>query len=210
LGSIDIDARAPGARISALPIALAIAWCALVGGGFVALADVSLAPGRAAGAPHVWPADTALPRELDRPTLVMFVHPHCACTQASLHELDRLMTDVGHGLRAVVVLVREPGLPPGGIAMTDLEALGVSAYDDALGAEASRFDAQTSGTVVVYDAAGQLAFSGGITPARGHQGDSEGRDRILALVHHETAVAGTAPVFGCALHEQTEPGGETE
>ena len=43
------------------------------------------------------------------------------------------------------------------------------------GAEARRFGAETSGQTLLYDARGALAFSGGITGARGHAGDNAGR-----------------------------------
>jgi hypothetical protein len=51
----------------------------------------------------------------------------------------------------------------------------------------------------VYDAAGRRLFSGGITPARGHQGDSFGRRRILALLSGSTTDRAESPAFGCAL-----------
>jgi hypothetical protein len=70
---------------------------------------------------------------------------------------------------------------------------------DSAGVEATRFHAQTSGQVVVYDAAGHLLFSGGITGARGHEGDNPGRERVVSLLTTGHAELATAPVFGCAL-----------
>ncbi len=40
----------------------------------------------------------------------------------------------------------------------------------------------TSGQVLLYDPSGRLAFSGGITAARGHVGDNAGSDAIVGLV----------------------------
>src|SRR5262249_34556051 len=148
---------------------LAIAWCTSVGGGFVALTELALAPGDATVAPDVWPIATAIERDPTRPTLVMFVHPHCACTRARRHELDRLRTAVGAALRTIVVIVRPDDLAGGGLTREDLVSSASASYEDARGVEAERFGALTSGAVVVYDAAGRLAFSGGITPARSHE-----------------------------------------
>jgi hypothetical protein len=59
----------------------------------------------------------------------------------------------------------------------------------------------------LFDAGGDLLFRGGITEARGHWGDSEGRSAILSLLalEHRPA-AGRAgrldsPVFGCPLFD---------
>jgi len=68
--------------------------------------------------------------------------------------------------------------------------------------------------VLLYDAAGALRFSGGITAARGHEGDSMGAAAILSLLSaaspavtaalapeaRQTALR-AAPVFGCPLEE---------
>jgi len=70
---------------------------------------------------------------------------------------------------------------------------------DGGGAEAKRFGAETSGAVVLYDRAGRLVFHGGITAARGHEGDSFGQQRIAALLTGARADRTDAPVFGCAL-----------
>jgi hypothetical protein len=47
-----------------------------------------------------------------------------------------------------------------------------------------------------------LAFSGGITDSRGHEGDNDGADAILEIVSGPgvRAVART-PVFGCTLFD---------
>ena len=73
---------------------------------------------------------------------------------------------------------------------------------DASGVEAARFGAGTSGAVLLYSSDGTLLFAGGITPARGHQGDSFGRQRLLALLDGAAADRRDAPVFGCALQNQ--------
>jgi hypothetical protein len=76
---------------------------------------------------------------------------------------------------------------------------GVTVLADDDGREAQRFNSTTSGQVVLYDTAGRLLFSGGITGARGHAGDNAGRSAIVALLNRGVAAHKETPVFGCAL-----------
>ena len=71
-------------------------------------------------------------------------------------------------------------------------------YDDR-GVETKRFGARVSGQVMLYDTAGRLAFDGGITAARGHQGDNAGVDAVISIVRGERVQSAHTSVFGCAL-----------
>jgi hypothetical protein len=181
--------------------ALAFVWLAVIGTGTAMLTAYKGRPGAPAHAPAMWPAD-AMPRASDRHTLVMLAHPRCPCTRASMTELAELMQRVGDRVSARVLFVH-----PAGTARdwheTDTwrsaRAIpNVEVVDDRDGLEAKRFGAETSGETLVYDASGKLVFTGGLTPARGHESESVGRDRIAALV---LGSGGKAPVFGCALHD---------
>jgi hypothetical protein len=76
---------------------------------------------------------------------------------------------------------------------------GVRAAEDRDGAAARLFGAFTSGETLLFGTDGRLAFHGGITPARGHAGDSSGRDAILNLLAGRPAARASAPVFGCSI-----------
>jgi hypothetical protein len=52
---------------------------------------------------------------------------------------------------------------------------------------------------VLYDARGRLLFRGGLTSARGHEGDSAGLQRISSLLRTGQADRSDAPVYGCSL-----------
>jgi hypothetical protein len=165
--------------------------------------DYEYSPGDPATAPDRWPAASQLERSPDRATLVMMARPHCPCTRASVHELARLMARVQGRLTAHVLLVR-PADEPDGEERSDLwrAAAGIPGVDvvrDDDGAETGRFGALTSGQVVLYDASGRLLFAGGITPARGHEGDNAGRDAVVALVTGADDAPRATPVYGCAL-----------
>ena len=76
---------------------------------------------------------------------------------------------------------------------------GAKVVTDTDGAEARRFGAATSGETLVYDADGRLQFSGGITTARGHEGDNDGKSAIVDIVNHGGASLQHTPVYGCSI-----------
>jgi hypothetical protein len=183
----------------------ALVWLVLVAGGTCLMLDYSESAGVAAKAPIRWPAASHLTPNDGRPTLLMFVHPHCPCSRASVGELDRL---VAHGKDRVSVHVLF--IKPHGMSEDWLKSPlykqaaaipGVQVKVDDEGVEAARFNAATSGQALLYDAKGELLFEGGITPARGHAGDSAGRAAILDFLAGEVAGKYETPVFGCELCE---------
>jgi hypothetical protein len=70
---------------------------------------------------------------------------------------------------------------------------------DGGGVEARRFRVATSGHVLLYDVRGLLIFSGGITAARGHRGDSYGRAAVHDRILNPEGTRSGSPVFGCPL-----------
>jgi len=141
--------------------------------------------------------------------LVMYVHPHCPCTRASLTELAKLVEAGGGRLTTEVVVVAEPGMDAGwkqGAIVRAAEALkGVRVRTDETGEEAARVGAYTSGHTVLFAADGTPLFCGGVTRSRGHEGESSGTrairgllaDSMLAAIAKNECLS--APVFGCAL-----------
>ena len=187
-----------------LAVAMAL-WLAVVVGATVAMIRYSSTPGSSGTAPSAWPADSPIPAVSNRPILVMFAHPHCPCTRASLGELERLIAHVGGDLLTYVVFLK-PVDTPVDWEKTDLwrkgcSLPGVTAYTDNAGLEAHRFHAETSGQTLLYDGAGTLLFQGGITSARGHAGDNAGRSAIEELLKRGRAKQTNTPVFGCSLFE---------
>ncbi len=158
-----------------------------------------------AGAPATdWPAASALVRPATGDALVVVFHPKCPCSRATVANLAVLMAHCPAGsVRATALFVRPAGMPLGW-EQTDLWTSaaaipGVTCLTDAGGVEAARFGAVTSGQALLFDPAGRLRFRGGITPGRGHAGDSGGADAVLAVVRGEAPAAEQAPVFGCPL-----------
>ncbi|NOK20675.1 RedB protein [Corallococcus carmarthensis] len=182
-------------------------WLGGIGTGVAALARYSMTPGVAPLTAATWPEGTRLTRQAGRPVLVMLAHPKCTCTRASLAELAELMEHGGGRAKAFVLFLRPEGLEDGweqgDLWRTAASIPGVTVLSDPDGLEAKRFGATTSGHVVLYDADGRLRFSGGITVARGHVGDSPGRE-ALERVLREDGEGGGTPVYGCALEAPRE------
>ena len=192
--------------VTRLVIGLGIlAWVAGVAWGLQKIQTYASTPGRTAVAPAVWPGSTLVAPVAGRDTLVMFIHPQCSCTRASLAELQTIL-DSSHGAVAAWVVVLKPhGMSDDWTHSetwdTASHMANVTVVMDDEGSEAQLFGAETSGHTVVYSAAGQLLFTGGITRARGHVGDNIGRDRVLSLVQTGNADGDTHEVFGCGLHD---------
>ena len=195
-------------RSVVFPAALAILWLALA---ILALGMVEKRAGTAgdAGHPpprlpaHAVPAhDPGKPFDPGKPSLVMLIHPHCPCSRASLTELSRLAALCPGRANLSVLLLRPPGCPA---AFTDTDLRrqaaaipGVAVQTDDAGATAQRLGAATSGETLLYSADGRLLFHGGLTAARGHEGDSAGVSAVAALLNGHAAPA-DAPVYGCPL-----------
>lgn len=158
--------------------------------------------------PQYFPVASRLPRAPDRSTLFMFIHAECPCTRASLHELAALVKRDGAPLRPVLVVAPaiDPAQPWEQTPAAALAARipGLLLFADATEAEASRFGAETSGFVALYDAQGKLQFAGGITASRGHEGDNLGRRTIRELTAHPVAHHAQHAVYGCPLAAPTE------
>jgi hypothetical protein len=173
-----------------------------MGAGFTALWHYKLTPSAQGTIVARWPSGTALRSTPGRATLVLFGHPQCPCTRATVAELARLMDRYRDRLEAWVLFATPLGAGDD-FSRSDLWSSaeripGVRVLRDEGGAEAARFGAETSGTVALYRD-GKLLFHGGITPARGHEGDSFGKERLVSLLTTGKADRNDAPVFGCSL-----------
>jgi hypothetical protein len=135
---------------------------------------------------------------------VLAVHPRCPCTRATIDGLASVMARL-RGRLSAHVLVYKPAESPAGWEATDIWSSasaipGVVVAADVDGVEAAMFEARTSGQANVYDGGGQLVFSGGLTAARGHVGDSVGQEQVISVVTSGGARSASATkVFGCAL-----------
>src|ERR1043165_5323235 len=100
----------PRSSRRSLIAAFAVPWMAAVAWGFYALARYDATPGASAEAPAHWPSDAPLALDPTRLTLLLFAHPRCPCTRATLGELDRVIAASGERLSAHVLFYSDPKL----------------------------------------------------------------------------------------------------
>jgi len=194
-----------GIKKHALIGAAVALWIPGVGFGISRLWKYSITAGHPAEPPADWPPTAPVERTAGQATLVMFAHPQCGCSRASLGELAII---IAHGQVNASVFFYRPTAQPPQWARTDLWQTaaaipGVQVLEDPNGSVAQSFGVFTSGQTLLYDSAGRLRFKGGITAFRGHSGDNVGRSVITALLQGNASPATsfrvTTPVFGCSL-----------
>jgi hypothetical protein len=156
--------------ITALAGAVAL-WIVLACAGAWAMVRYESTPGPKQTAPSRWPRESTFTRAADRTTLLVFMHPLCSCSEATLAELEQLVASNGREFRSLAVFaIPELGDAAWGAgtgtqtAWKDSPVVrhaqsidGVSVIFDPGGIETRRFGAVTSGFVAVYGAVGRAA-----------------------------------------------------
>ncbi|WP_417745452.1 hypothetical protein [Rosistilla oblonga] len=170
-----------------------------------------------------WPSDTSLPRDAQAPTLVLFLHPMCSCSEATVEELNRIVATASNhhnsaAPKTLIVasmpadkisqwsdsrLIRQAAQLPNSTLLPDLD-----------GIECDRFGVNTSGTVMLFDTSGHRLFCGGVTIARGQAGESLGGDSLTKLLSNVDLASNApdgrtprlaSPAFGCKLLSPNGP-----
>jgi hypothetical protein len=182
-------------------------WLPAVGYGINVMWTYATTPGHPAEPPRFLPANGSIARSGDRATLLLFAHPQCECTRATLAELEILMAHT-NGKLDVDVFFYRPAIEDSAWARSDLWRAaagipGIHLFEDRDAEIARRFGVFTSGQALLYSSKGILLFQGGITAYRGHSGDNAGRDAITALLQGVVPPQSRLPVvtrvFGCSL-----------
>jgi len=182
-----------------------VVWLFATVGGMTVLWNHELRPGVAAEAPPRWPVDSTLERGESHSTMLVWIHPHCPCSWASIGELQRLLVHLPEPVDCQVVLSRPPQCDQEFVE-TDLtravrQIPDVRVVVDHEQQEATRFGVSTSGQVLLYGRDAELLFAGGITPGRGHAGDSVGGATLREIFRTDRSVTDSQEccVFGCEL-----------
>jgi hypothetical protein len=193
--------------IRALLIVAGLLWAATVGAIYQTVRRFETTPGQAASARTMWPEASNLARPDGAWTLVTLIHPQCSCSGATIEELRAILEKAPPSVRALVLVYR-PSDFPAGWENTDVVR---AAYRlprthvvvDVDARETRRFGGFTSGQTFLYDGAGQLRFSGGVTALRGHAGLNGGVAAVLRIAQSGVGNA-SHPVFGCAIVSHQE------
>lgn len=188
---------------------LLLVWFVSVAFGFSTMMIHDTKPSQEAAAPLTMYKEEAQLADDRNFTMVVFLHPRCPCSVATLDCLDRLLArpENAKKMRAVVYLVCPPGTDRDWAAplyekCKTLPSARI-AFDDC-GRTANKYGARSSGQVLLYSPQGELVFSGGLTNARGQFGESGAELAIQEIISRKsTTTVGQSffrhPVFGCAL-----------
>ena len=166
-------------------ILLATLTCLGLVSGYLVWMLYECAPGQAARPPAHYPEQGGLPR------LLLFLHPRCPCSRATVNELAHLRPSIQ--LEVVLTQVPEDGV----ISQLHTSFPQAELVSDPEGHRRELYQSWTSGQLIGYDAQGRLGFCGGITASRGQSGPSLGQARLLAWLQGQGPQE--AVVFGCPL-----------
>lgn len=202
LGNIELQHKSQFWKF-VIPI-LTVIWLGVIVAGLLTIWKYETTPGEITRPPTQWPANSRITLSVDRPTLIVFAHPRCPCTRATIGELAVLVAHCPESANYHVLFVKPSGLSAGwekSDLWSSAEAIpNVTVLCDEEGFEARRFHAGTSGYSLLYNSNGHLLFRGGITSSRGHAGDNAGRSAIESiLLNNATDQKQQTFVFGCPL-----------
>jgi hypothetical protein len=178
-------------------------WIGLLLIGHTVLFEYELTAGPLTNTKRIFPNKTSIPLTHSRQNLILFLHPACPCSVATVEEFRELMREGEKDSMGTVVFFMprekesEWSLMP--IISSVKRIPNVSVLFDTNGGQAEIFGAATSGHVFVYDGRGILQFSGGITGARGHTGDNQYLEVAKKTIISKNPKFATTPVFGCSL-----------
>ncbi|NND96604.1 MAG: hypothetical protein HKN47_04665 [Pirellulaceae bacterium] len=161
-------------------------------------------PGPNAHAPDQWPSTSKLASSDSSKQLLVWLHPRCPCSRATVAQLDRLLVHLPQDVHCQVIITQPPDVASSFVE-TDLtrsvRSMPVAVVMDDRQREARRFGVATSGQVLLYGTGGRLEFAGGITAGRGHHGDSAGSltlRRLLSIADPPPS-SDSSSVYGCCL-----------
>lgn len=161
------------------------------------LVGYSYIPGKQ-GHAHV-PQKTSLILSETSPTLLVFIHPKCTCSQATLEELGKLLPEIKGTKTFVVFNVLDENWNESEHWETVKKLSGVTAVSDRNGIETKNFGVETSGHAILLDENRRIVFAGGLTAARGHTGESTGGEFIRSWHRKRGSETLISKVFGCGL-----------
>ncbi|MBX9655628.1 hypothetical protein K2Y11_18585 [bacterium] len=191
-------------RPAIVPLTLAMmGWSACILFALGMSLDFTWRAGEAGNPPAHWPNEIAVLQSSQKPLVLVFLHPQCPCSRATLDELALAMAHT-RGRFHYVAIFEHPEGRSDEWTKAELwkraEAIpGLSLIDDDHGKLVRSVNARTSGDTVIYSPEGLLLFHGGLTPGRDHRGANPGRAFLESWSEKSSGEPVTAPVFGCPL-----------
>lgn len=196
----------------AAPAIAVVPFCLLTIAGFYLLLRFDATPTRQHYAPSLWPETAKIAFPTGKPALLVFLHPLCPCSRATLDELDGVLSELPKTALPEIHLlfvrsIKNPDWNGGELWNRAARIPNAIRQWDVGGRTAVQFGARTSGATLLYGADRNLLFQGGITGSRGHEGDNVGATRLLAAIESGRRASNLSQVFGCALAIDRVPEG---
>lgn len=213
MGELSIPAGQPGAESKSpkrgLAVLIPILWALVAGCLMFGLELYEGKPGPKTPLASSWPGSKLTVAKPALPTLVMFCHPQCPCTRASLEQLDKLVSANQGKLNVIFYFVQPVGEPDSWVKTDTWDHArripNSTAYVDRQGEQVHRFGVATSGETILYSPDGKELFRGGLTPSRGHEGGCKAVDALADYLIGKEMSLRSAPVFGCPLLSEPLP-----
>ena len=144
--------------------------------------------------------------------LMMAIHPMCPCSNASATELQRLLAHSTEKIRCTILAYTTAQTGTKWLQSQLIARFqstpSTTVVSDVDGRIASQYRMAYSGATVLIRPDGTMAYWGGITPSRGHEGDNFGVDSILYAIEHDTKGIIEGPVYGCSIDQDLPAGVE--
>jgi hypothetical protein len=180
-----------------------LGWLIMLAGGLLYFNKYETTPGVTRPSSNRWPSGGAVTFSPGKVNLVVFAHPRCPCTRASLAELKSLLKDCPAPVSAHILF----WVPPNASSpwtTSDLwkqaEAIAnVQLVADEGGQQAQCFGATTSGHLMIFASDGTRIYSGGLTNGRGRRGNDSGLAAIRSLIIQQRPLPTETAVYGCPL-----------
>lgn len=149
------------------------------------------------------PASTKFAPE-GRARLLVFLHPKCTCSHATMTELKSLLPELKDIETTVLFrsVSADKAWLTGDLYENASKVQGISVAIDEDGREAKLFGAHTSGHTVLIAPDGNIVFSGGLTPSRGHTGDSAGKNFLRKWNRERGPASFISAIFGCNIFKE--------
>lgn len=194
-------------QLNAWVYILVAVWFGLAVTGSLVLTSYASRPALRSSTVVVWPSETKLNRSPGRKNLLMFLHPKCGCSIATVRQLAIVLSKAEANVSVTGVFYC-PADESVEWTKTDVwrrcsHLPDVTCVVDRGGIEAARFGASASGHLLLFDDSLQRRFDGGITKSRGHDGHCFSAESLSQLLVGLNPDNTSFPVYGCPIHDDS-------
>lgn len=137
-------------------------------------------------------------------SVVVALHPGCACSSATIGELARIYHRVPEEIQITALILKHGTDDVSWTRPNDLATLAnvkARILIDTNGLLARRLGMAVSGQLHIYSPNGKLLYNGGITRGSGEIGDNLGEQSVMEIIHGSLARSESYPAYGCSLFD---------